>query len=274
MLLHLGVPLRTVALDGTLRALPYAAVAGPQTQPLDLLPGHARDQPAPVGIIGIRFRPGAFRYFCRRPAAEFTDAALPLDEIWKGSSMDWVHRLLEVQEWPQRTFLLDAALLGRLEPQVRTRTELDHALFLLQTTEADSPVTIPEVCRSIGLSSRRLERMFLERVGLPPKRFARLARFQKTLRQLLEPGGSSTARLPLEHGYYDQSHFLKEMRVLAGAPLAYFRGQPEFLSFFYNTEGGGPPYATIHPEYTRKGDGIDEAVEVQRLDAAGDRGHS
>ncbi|WP_426445751.1 AraC family transcriptional regulator [Paenibacillus sp. S-38] len=239
VLLHYRTPLQTVTLDGELRRIPYAAVAGPQTRPCDLLAGLDGGQPGPVGIVGIRFRPGAFRLFCRLPAAELTDAILPLEDAWGALSRELLQRLEEAPDWPGRTRLLDDALLKLLGSRQPSPTPVDRALSMLGAVQPDDLPAVRAVCGSLAVSERQLERWFLDRVGLPPKRYARLVRFQRTLIRLLETGAAPSGLLPLEYGYYDQSHFLRELRSLAGAPLASFREQPDFLSFFYKT-GGAP----------------------------------
>ncbi|AFC31019.1 AraC family transcriptional regulator [Paenibacillus mucilaginosus 3016] len=271
VLLHYRTPLRTMSLDGTVLKLPHAAVAGPKTRPCDLLPGLEGDQPGPIGIIGIRFRPGAFRLFCRLPADGLTDAILPLEEAWGTVSRELLHRLQETPDWQRRTRLLDDALLKLLESRQPARTPVDRALSMLRSMQPDGRPAVRAVCDALAVSERQLERWFLGRVGLPPKRYARLARFQLTLIRLLEPGATPSGLLPLEYGYYDQSHFLRELRSLAGAPLASFLEQPDFLSFFYKTPGA----SSRNLEWNQNGEGerCHEAVEVQRLDAARDGGH-
>ena len=71
--------------------------------------------------------------------------------------------------------------------------------------------------RMVALTRRHLERLFLDAVGLSPKRLARIARFQRALRRArgAEPRrrGAVTAA---QCGYADQSHFIREFRQLAG----------------------------------------------------------
>jgi AraC-like DNA-binding protein len=81
------------------------------------------------------------------------------------------------------------------------------------------------------MSPRQLHRGFLEGVGLAPKRFAGLARFQRAL-QLLGRGRGLTDTA-LQCGYFDLPHFSREFRQFAGlAPSAFARHQDPLSGAF------------------------------------------
>jgi transcriptional regulator GlxA family with amidase domain len=73
-----------------------------------------------------------------------------------------------------------------------------------------------DLTRDLNVSPRRLERQFLTHVGMSPKLFARLVRFDRTVRDLARRGDTPWARFALAHGYSDQAHFINEFREFAG----------------------------------------------------------
>jgi transcriptional regulator GlxA family with amidase domain len=74
------------------------------------------------------------------------------------------------------------------------------------------------VAAELGWSRRHLTGLFTEAVGLPPKTYARLLRFQRA-RQLIASGDDTTlAQVALDAGYYDQAHLNRDFREFAGAP--------------------------------------------------------
>jgi AraC-like DNA-binding protein len=79
---------------------------------------------------------------------------------------------------------------------------------------------IDRVARAVGLSPRHLQRRFVEAVGVAPKQYARIVRFQKAI-GLLDLGASLT-RTALLCGYYDQPHFSREFLDIAGVPPSHF----------------------------------------------------
>lgn len=71
---------------------------------------------------------------------------------------------------------------------------------------------------AVGLSVRQFERVFAGTFGVAPKQFQRVARVEGLLRDALVTG-TTDAGLALRHGYYDQSHMARDLRMLAGASL-------------------------------------------------------
>jgi AraC-like DNA-binding protein len=85
---------------------------------------------------------------------------------------------------------------------------------------------VPAVARRLAVSERHLRDLFSDGVGLPPKRFERIAR----LRGLLSRGETRWAQLAATAGYYDQSHMTAEFRTMMGVPpAAFFAGRPPSL---------------------------------------------
>jgi len=75
-------------------------------------------------------------------------------------------------------------------------------------------VRVSDLAREAGMSERQLERLFVDAVGLPPKLFARIVRYQR-VRAALTSGERSGADLALRFGYTDQSHLLRDLRALS-----------------------------------------------------------
>lgn len=93
-------------------------------------------------------------------------------------------------------------------------------------------LAISRCAAELGWSTRRLERAFKEQIGLTPKTFARIVRFQSFITE------AAASRLPLldsalAAGYFDQAHLIKDFRDLAGTtPTEYFASQQQFATHF------------------------------------------
>ena len=99
---------------------------------------------------------------------------------------------------------------------------------------------IDEVASATNLTARHLERNFLEHVGLTPKLFARLVRFDRVVRDITLRGEQTWAQFALAHGYSDQAHLINEFREFAGVTPTQFElesREPLNLSDFSNTAG-------------------------------------
>lgn len=76
-------------------------------------------------------------------------------------------------------------------------------------------VRVGNVATSVGLSARQLERRFAARVGLPPKLFLRVIRFQEVLSAIGPASADGWAGIAVDHGFYDQSHFVTDFKAFA-----------------------------------------------------------
>ncbi len=76
--------------------------------------------------------------------------------------------------------------------------------------------TVDQMVRATGMGTRTLQRWFVRNVGLPPRRYLRLLRFQKAFEQV--PGQPSLAEHAATQGFADQAHMAREFRAMAGVP--------------------------------------------------------
>jgi AraC-like DNA-binding protein len=76
---------------------------------------------------------------------------------------------------------------------------------------------VVDLARESGSSMRQLERRFLEQIGMPPRMFARVARFEAALRVKRENPGLRWTHIAHELGFHDQMHLLRDFRKLSGA---------------------------------------------------------
>jgi AraC-like DNA-binding protein len=77
-------------------------------------------------------------------------------------------------------------------------------------------VPVGRLVEETGWSRRHLTARFREQVGLPPKVFGRILRFQRAARDLARPDGPSLCEIALDCGYYDQAHLNRDFREFAG----------------------------------------------------------
>ena len=136
-------------------------------------------------------------------------------------------RFAAIRLWPWAWSLLSdiplAALRGRwqalpepLGPEAAAE-RLEAAGALNRIGEAIlSAASVEEMVRATGMAPRALQRWFARHVGLPPRHYLRLLRFQKAFGSI--PGQASLAGHAAETGFADQAHMAREFRALAGAP--------------------------------------------------------
>ena len=167
----------------------------------------------PARMIGIRFHPHTAGQVLGIPMSELTDTTTSLDDI---SRPLW----REMEELADVRAPLDAiAALDRvIARRIFTHNEkLAAAVRGLQLVGGS--VSIAAAADHAGLSVRQFERQFLSAVGIAPKLFCRMQRFQRVF-PALEEARSGWADLAARCGYYDQAHLIRDFREFAGKPPA------------------------------------------------------
>jgi AraC-like DNA-binding protein len=165
-------------------------------------------------LIGVVFTPGGFAPFATDAVHLFSNRSVPLVDIWGVSAQTLRCQLLEIRLPEARLRCLERFLMGRLA-EYRSRNEIvDFALNRFR--HAPRIATVRDVARSTGWSERRFSQIFRESVGLSPKTWCRIQRFQRVVRQLHAGVDVRWAELALDCGYYDQSHFANEFRAFSG----------------------------------------------------------
>ena len=75
------------------------------------------------------------------------------------------------------------------------------------------------------LGIKQFERTFSKYVGVNPKKFASIIRFQNVI-QMKSKHKKSMSQIAFDNGYYDQSHFLHDFKSLTGlTPKDFFNTQ-------------------------------------------------
>lgn len=161
-------------------------------------------------LAGISFQPGGFAGLFRERADLFFDQSVALDDVWVGCRVS--DRLREVLTPVEKLQTLQL-LLTPLFHQGARRSELaEHAIHFFQS----EALSVAKCARSAGVSERWLSRVFREQVGMGPKMWCRIRRFQTALRALHNGADVRWAELALCCGYYDQSHFANDFREFSG----------------------------------------------------------
>jgi AraC-like DNA-binding protein len=171
-------------------------------------------------VIGIQFQPGGIFPFLRMPASEVEDSSIALDDIWRGRVSAIREQLLEspTVEWMFNK--LERLLMDQLVRPLELHPAVTFALDQFGRSAHTAQVT--GVGNRIGLSHRRFIELFHRHVGLTPKVFCRVRRFQRVLGSIHRRRDVDWVETALDCGYYDQAHFIHDFRTFSGlTPSAY-----------------------------------------------------
>ena len=183
-----------------------------------------------VHMIGIRFKPGGAYPFFGFPICELSEWVTELDLIWGRMIYSLRDRLLEVDSPEEKIKTFEAFLLEQVQRSLEPNRAISFAIHRLQ----NSPqfLAIRDLANQIGITQKHLISQFEKIVGLRPKSFARVVKFQKVLKLVEDRKQVEWASIAYECGYYDQAHFIKEFHTFSGLnPSAYLTQRGENLGY-------------------------------------------
>lgn len=191
-----------------------ALVSGALTSSFGIDPG------AGASVIGVHFKPGGAFPFLGVSAFELAEAHVDLEALWGRRGRDLRERLCAAPLAEKFTILEDA-LVACLARPARRHPVVPFALAELSRSD----VVVRKLAEEAQLSHRRLVEVFRTEVGMTPKTFSRVRRFEHAVaRARGSEAAPDWASLALECGYCDQSHMIRDFVALSGlTPLDVFR---------------------------------------------------
>ena len=180
--------------------------------------------------VSVTFALGAAHGFLAPPLALLRDALAPLEVLYGHVGACLRERLLEAPTPGDALAVMETFLLRQVTGALRPDPAVIAAARALSRG-----VPVGEVSDGLGLLPRTLRRRFTAHVGLTPKRFARIQRLQRLVRDLDGQTQPDWAAMATRHGYADQPHLAGEFRELVGVtPTGYLRSRvngPNHLLF-------------------------------------------
>ena len=223
LIFNLAEPFESKSVKGWQRQ-PQAFVVGQITGPMVIRSG------GPAKILGVRFRSHGASRMLRAPASELTDSVVSLADI--SSNLQLVSdRLHECCTADQRLCVVENAAQELATKNARVH-DAAIAFAAGEFERTNGQASIPNVARQLGISVRQLQRRFLAAVGVTPKLFCRMQRFQRVVRALDDavPNWTDAA---VGAGYYDQAHLIRDFRQFTGkAPTFLTQSELNLNSLF------------------------------------------
>jgi len=166
-----------------------------------------------IEVVGIRFHPGGTYPFFAFPMHELSHRFIPVAEIWGPLGRELEEKVLGASSIPEAIHVVARELERRL---ISARVAKNRAQVLASVQVCQhGTLSVRDLARQGGLSERQLEREFNDVVGLTPKMFSRILRFQHVFEALEKD--VKWVDIAFECGYYDQAHLIADFRQFAAA---------------------------------------------------------
>jgi AraC-like DNA-binding protein len=186
---------------------PRSVLVGPQITRVLLDVG--RDHKA----VRVGFHPGGLHRLMGISMAEMVDGHFDATDVY-GSEMEALNnRLQEAQTFDETKEGVEGFLLRKVS-SLRRALPFDKAMLELMRTNGAVPME--QMASLACLSLRQFERVSRERIGMPPKLFARLIRFSRAYRLRENNPDLSWTHIAHGCGYFDQMHLIRDFKQFAG----------------------------------------------------------
>lgn len=186
---------------------PNSIIVGPQLQRVNITLGHDHV------VIRVGFHPGGLHRLIGLPMHRIVDHACDTADFFNQQIRAVNEQLFNTMDYDDMITVVETFLLQKIK-QAKATLPFDHAMA--QLVKQGGLMSIENVASMACVSLRQFERQCKERIGMPPKLYARLIRFSKAYR--LYEANTSLSWTHIAHtcGYFDQMHFIRDFKEFAG----------------------------------------------------------
>lgn len=226
--------------DGFPGIIFHHAVTGPSCQGNKVLPslylyGQTTQHttivsPGQFRSIGVYFYPHALQSVFGLNAHELTDTCTDLDLF--AAKYRLREQLINEPDSLKCIRLISTFIEASIyHNRRRPEPAIQYALNEIMRSRGNTPLT--ELQREVHSTRRTFERKFKNTVGMSPRLFYRITRFQAALNQLRSNSFTLLSDIAYEQEYADQSHFIRAFREFAGdTPNRFYKNTLETVENF------------------------------------------
>lgn len=187
--------------------LPYCILTGQQTERINTKAGKNHL------MVYVGFKPGAMFRLFGIPMSHFIDRELDGMDLYGHEISEIMEQLNEASGWKELVNIVETFLISKLKKGKRT----DPFDFAIQEiVKRDGNIGMDEVAALSCLSFRQFERKCKEKIGIPPKLYARITRFSRAYRMREVNPTFSWTGLAHSSGYFDQMHMIRDFKEFTG----------------------------------------------------------
>jgi AraC-like DNA-binding protein len=206
------------------QACHHVWVSGLRTEPISI------DSGKEAAMIVVYFKKGMAHPFFSVPMNEISNCVLDADLLWGSWIGSLRERIVEARDVTSKFEILEDALLKQFESSLIRNPCIEYAVR--QIVLNPDQVSFTKMSQKIGYSQKHFINMFRSRVGITPKAYLKIARFQKAINEIEQRGTVNWTNISQDCGFYDQSHFINDFRLFSGfTPEEYLRRKSEYLNY-------------------------------------------
>ena len=214
LVFHYGSPSIFQKKNSSKNIEPNLVICGQQTSYYDLsLSGK-------TSMILIVFKPHGVKSFFNFPITELLNENLSLRDLLNNETIELEDKLFNSPNNRQRITLLENFLIKRLIHNNEFE-RVEHALKIIENSKGQ--IKAQDIAHEVCLGIKQFERTFSKYVGINPKKYASIVRFQNVIQMRRKYDNSSMFQLAFDNGYYDHAHFIHDFKNFTGlSPKEFF----------------------------------------------------
>jgi AraC-like DNA-binding protein len=193
--------------------------------------------------IGIYFQPHALKSVFGLDADDLNDACIDLDLMRNKKQGKLSEQLLNSPSLDDQLKIISFYLIDQFQSNTKKADETTQ-YALTQIVHTNGNIPLRELQQKLQQSERSLERKFKQTVGISPKLFSQICRFQESLNQMRKSKYDKLSDIAFENDYSDQSHFIRVFKEFTGfSPLEFKKQSSELVENF-------PQITKLYPNVT------------------------
>lgn len=217
LVIHLRQPAASYYFDDRALRVRVPLLAGPYSISFHMDPSESTE------VIGILFRPGAGRMFFPVAAHELHNNDVALHDICPDEAERLLNELCFARSEDTQFLVVERYLLRKMKTATAIHPAVRYAIE--QLSAPDALLRIRKIQLETGFSHTHFIQLFREQVGLTPKLFGRVRRFNALMGRVRNGLPMNWAELAADTGYFDQAHLIHDFREFAGVtPLEFSNG--------------------------------------------------
>ncbi|WP_050184431.1 helix-turn-helix domain-containing protein [Domibacillus robiginosus] len=158
--------------------------------------------------FGVRILPDQAIKIIDLPLSEIINKRISLEEIDPKYTF-LIEKICEAKTFQKRVDIFTSFFLNN-EKNEMIHPFIEYAIKKIYSTKGN--ISIDKIVEDVGYSNRHLRKKFNELVGMSPKFFCQVVRFQYALHLISKNKNCKIWDIIDEAGYYDQAHFIKEFK--------------------------------------------------------------
>jgi len=178
----------------------------------------------------INFHKGRAYPFVEMPLNQLTDYVVDGNLVMTNEILNMRETLLSLVFIQQKFLFAENHLLKMFGHKLVVNPFVDYAVN--QILHMPNQMSIDRISKKVGYSQKHLIKIFKEHVGLSPKSFLKIIRFQKAIQEIEQNKTANWTSIAFDSGYYDQAHFINDFKCFSGfTPTQYLKTNSEYSNY-------------------------------------------